>query len=47
MINPLIIGIMTVNTSLTVFYWAFILGEAYMKWLVEPEDKPKKIVTPA
>lgn len=47
MLHPLIIGIMTVNTSLTVVYWAFILGDAYMKWLVEPEDKPQKVVTPA
>lgn len=45
--HPLIIGIMTVNTSLTVVYWAFILGDFYLKWLAEPEDKPKKVVTPA
>lgn len=42
--HPLIIGIMTVNTSLTVIYWTFILSDAYLKWLVEPEDKPKKVV---
>lgn len=47
MLHPLIIGIMTVNTSLTVIYWTFILGDAYIKWLSEPEDKPKKVVTPA
>lgn len=47
MMHPLIIGIMTVNTSLTVVYWTFILGDAYYKWMMEPEDKPKKIVTPA
>lgn len=45
--HPLIIGIMTVNTSLTVLYWSFILGDAYLKWMVEPEDKPQKVVTPA
>lgn len=47
MLHPLIIGIMTVNTSLTVVYWAFILGDAYFKWLSEPEDKPQQVVTPA
>lgn len=47
MIHPLIIAIMSVNTSLTVVYWGFILGDAYYKWLLEPEDKPKKVVTPA
>lgn len=47
MMHPLIIGIMTFNTSLTVIYWTFILGDAYYKWMAEPEDKPKKIVTPA
>lgn len=47
MLHPLIIGIVTVNTSLTVVYWTFLLGDAYLKWLVEPEDKPKKLVTPA
>lgn len=44
MFHPLIIGIVTVNTSLTVIYWTFILGDAYYKWLMEPEDKPKKVV---
>ncbi|KAF6729003.1 hypothetical protein FQA47_011621 [Oryzias melastigma] len=34
---------MSVNTSLTVVYWGFILGDAYYKWLLEPEDKPKKV----
>jgi len=38
---------MTVNTSVTVIYWAFLMGDAYLKWMVEPEDKPKKLVTPA
>ena len=47
MLHPLIIGILTVNTSLTVIYWTFILGDAYYKWVLEPEDKPKKVVTPA
>ena len=47
MLHPLIIGIMTVNTSLTVVYWAFLLSDAYFSWLMEPEDKPKKVVTPA
>lgn len=47
MINPLIIGIITVNTSLTVVYWAFLLGDSYIKWMAETEDKPKRIVTPA
>lgn len=47
MIHPLIMGIMTVNVSMTVFYWIFILGDAYLRWMAEPEDKPKKIVTPA
>lgn len=47
MLHPLIIGIMTVNTSLTVIYWTFLLGDVYFKWLAEPEDKPKAVVTPA
>lgn len=47
MLHPLIIGIVTVNTSLTIIYWSFLLGDAYFKWLMEPEDKPKKVVTPA
>lgn len=47
MLHPLIIGIMTVNTSLTVAYWTFLLSDAYFKWLSEPEDKPQKVVTPA
>lgn len=47
MLHPLIIGIMTVNTSLTVVYWIFLLGDVYFRWLLEPEDKPKKVVTPA
>lgn len=47
MLHPLIIAIVTVNTSLTVAYWTFLLGDAYFKWLAEPEDKPKKVVTPA
>lgn len=47
MLHPLIIGIVTVNTSLTIIYWTFLLGDAYFKWLMEPEDKPKKVVTPA
>lgn len=47
MLHPLIIAIMTVNTSLTVVYWTFILGDAYSKWMMEQEDKPKKVVTPA
>lgn len=47
MLHPLIIGILTVNTSLTIIYWTFILGDAYFKWMAEPEDKPKKVVTPA
>ncbi|TWW72622.1 hypothetical protein D4764_15G0000160 [Takifugu flavidus] len=44
MFHPLIIGILTVNTSITIIYWTFILGDAYYKWMVEPEDKPKKVV---
>lgn len=48
MFHPLIIGIVTVNTSLTIIYWSFILGDAYYKWMMEPEDKPKKdVVSPA
>lgn len=47
MLHPLIIGIVTANTSLTVFYWIFILGDAYFRWLDEPEDKPQKVVTAA
>lgn len=47
MLHPLIIGIVTVNTSLTIIYWTFLLGDAYFKWLMETEDKPKKVVTPA
>lgn len=48
MFHPLIIGILTVNTSLTIIYWTFILGDAYYKWLMEAEDKPKKdVVSPA
>lgn len=47
MLHPLIIGIVTVNTSLTIVYWTFLLGDAYFKWVMEPEDKPKKVVTPA
>ncbi|CAJ1072087.1 unnamed protein product [Xyrichtys novacula] len=33
---------MTVNTSLTVVYWTFLLSDAYFKWVMEPEDKPKR-----
>lgn len=47
MLHPLIIGIVTVNTSLTVVYWTFLLSDAYFKWQSEPEDKPQKVVTPA
>lgn len=47
MLHPLIIGIMAVNTTLTVIYWTFLLGDVYFKWMMEPEDKPKKVVTPA
>lgn len=47
MLHPLIIGIITVNTSLTVVFWAFVLSDAYYNWLSDPEDKPKKLVTPA
>lgn len=47
MLHPLIIAIVTVNTSLTVVYWTFLLSDVYFKWLMEPEDKPKKVVTPA
>lgn len=47
MMHPLILGIIVVNTSLTVVFWVFILGDSYMKWQTDPEDKPKKIVTPA
>lgn len=47
MMHPLVIGIVAVNTSLTIIYWAFMLSDAYFRWLTEPEDKPKKLVTPA
>ena len=47
MLHPLMIGIVTVNTSMTVFYWAFLFGDFYLRWLTEAEDKPKDIVTPA
>lgn len=48
MFHPLIIAIVTVNTSLTIVYWSFILGDAYYKWMMEPADKPKKdVVSPA
>ncbi|CAB1443014.1 unnamed protein product [Pleuronectes platessa] len=33
---------MVVNCSLTVIYWTFLLGDAYFKWMLEPEDKPTK-----
>ncbi|KAA8587287.1 hypothetical protein FQN60_016149 [Etheostoma spectabile] len=44
MLHPLIIAIFTVNTSLTVIYWAWVLSDAYYKMLSEPEDKPKKAI---
>lgn len=47
MIHPLIIGIISVNTTITIVYWSFILGDAYFKWVAQAEDKPKKLVTPA
>ncbi|KAA8577559.1 hypothetical protein FQN60_002457 [Etheostoma spectabile] len=42
MLHPLIIAIFTVNTSLTVIYWAWVLSDAYYKMLSEPEDNPRK-----
>lgn len=47
MLHPLVIGIVTVNTSLTIVYWVFILSDAFSKWMQEQEDKPKTDVTPA
>ncbi|TNN67839.1 hypothetical protein EYF80_021993 [Liparis tanakae] len=45
MIHPLIIGIVTVNTSITIVFWAFILSDAYSKWLTAQDDVPKKLAS--
>ncbi|CAL8345514.1 unnamed protein product [Merluccius merluccius] len=43
MLHPLMIGIVTVNTSMTVIYWAFLFGDIYIRWLDTADDKPKDI----
>ena len=47
MLHPLMIGIVTVNTSMTVIYWAFLFGDFYLRWMAEADDKPKDTVSPA
>lgn len=39
MLHPIMIGIVTVNTSLTIIYWVFILTEVFQK---KVQDEPKK-----
>lgn len=39
MLHPIMIGIVALNTSITIIYWAFILIEAFHK---KVEDEPKK-----
>lgn len=38
--HPIMIGIVVVNTSITVIYWIFILTEAFHR-KIDEEDKPK------
>lgn len=40
MLHPLMIGIITVNTSMTIAYWIFILTEAFHK---KTDDETEKV----
>lgn len=39
MLHPIMIGIIIINTSITVVYWAYILTQAFCK-KTEDEDDP-------
>lgn len=39
MLHPFMIGIVTINTSITIAYWIFILTEAFHK---KVDDEPEK-----
>ncbi|KAL4634773.1 hypothetical protein GN956_G13885 [Arapaima gigas] len=43
MLHPIMIGIVTVNTTMTILYWAFILNDVFGKKLRCP-DQPAGFV---
>ena len=45
MLHPIMIFIVTFNTTMTILYWGFMLGGAAARSMAEGNDKPS--VSPA